>query len=638
MPRIDVQPTAVRGGTGEGASAEVETRPASVSDSRDLNPVRSALRQLPLFADLSDSQVSDLSAATQLVTCAKNSYVFRRGDAGRALFVITTGVVDITVSREGAEPLVLATLSTGEFFGEMSLFDARERSADARAVVDTQLLSIDRTGLLSKLPPPLATKLLAELAKRVRKADATVSNLSDTVARAAHSHPSSAVAVELDTIRLLYARTQQIAADTLERAERRSAEVLHQCEATQRHADELLARAQGTLAEAEKQVEKVWKTLKSRVAPALAVCVAVLSYFGISSIDAAKQQLADVGRLHVDAEKQHAAVRDLAASSKSTADQLDSAYHRVRAIEESMGELRSVREAVGLDRALDRPERLKRAALNYERAKETIRRRYLASNETGSQFTRYAPEVVFEAVDTYVTLVLAGGDDGHLWLSAAERTELLAALSYVLCNLPDVDDVNQPGSSSQLMDRKLRDMVPYVAQEAELAQRDLLTEQLTEALRDGHSRRARQNVALSLADLQVNSTQLTELLLTMLRNESSWQAAAAAIGLAKLGNMRGAEFIDNLLTDASPAAAYPVALLLAEAGRPTLEMLVARNPGRQLETLIEAVSHVLRVREPRNCLEERYTDYLLGCLNGIGCSQLPPDSEDSCKRFAISHG
>jgi CRP-like cAMP-binding protein len=615
-----------------------ESKSTTRSDHRELNPLRAALHQVPLFSDLSDAEIDDLATATTLIKCPKNSYVFRHGDPGDSLFVIVTGVVEIVIEHDSACPLTLSSLRSGEFFGEMSLFDARERSADARAVVDVQLLRIDRERFLSRLTPQLATEILAELSQRVRRTDKVLSNLTETASRSAHRSPATAVALELETIRQFYTRTQQVAAETLERAERRSAELLQRCEVSQKQAEQAMAQAQSTLDGIERQVEKKWRTLKLRVAPVLMLVLGILSYFGFSTLGFAKEKLAEIQKMDKDAQTQSAEVNEAASSSRSTAANLASMYQRVRAIEESMGELRSVRDAVAFDRTIDGVEPLKRAALNYERGKETIRRRYLIAQEDGPMFEHYAPEVVFEAVDTYVTLVLAGGVDERLRLDPTEQSELLDALAYVLANLPDVQSTSQPGSSS-LMDRKMRDMVLFVVQGAAHDQRTRLIHNLTAALKREPGARARRNLALSLADLDVDSAAVVDVLAELVRSgQPPWFAAAAAIGLAKLGDSRGLEFIDHLLDESDPAAAYPVALTLAEAGRPTLARVIAKARGRTVDDLISKLSRVLSTREPKNCLEERYTNYLLGCLNGAICGNPPQDTrEASCKRYLSSH-
>jgi hypothetical protein len=47
--------------------------------------------------------------------------------------------------------------------------------------------------------------------------------------------------------------------------------------------------------------------------------------------------------------------------AESVADQLTTTYRRVRALEETMGELRAVRASVALEGAIDSPKKLKRA-------------------------------------------------------------------------------------------------------------------------------------------------------------------------------------------------------------------------------------------------------------------------------------
>jgi hypothetical protein len=105
-------------------------------------------------------------------------------------------------------------------------------------------------------------------------------------------------------------------------------------------------------------------------------------------------------------------------------------------------------------------------------------------------------------------------------------------------------------------------------------------------------------------------------LLEMSQRANPWQAAATAIALAKLGSRDGFEFIHQRLNEYDPVTAYPVALMVAETGRPALAELVGSKPEEDLEFLVQSVSDVLDKRPPKNCLEERYADYLLRCLKG----------------------
>ena len=95
--------------------------------------------------------------------------VFRQGDKGVDMFVIQTGVVEIS-RGVGSDRTVMATLRQGDFFGEMSLLESMPREADAVAVTHTELLVITQGGLLVRLrrDPTFAVEMLHKLSGRVR--------------------------------------------------------------------------------------------------------------------------------------------------------------------------------------------------------------------------------------------------------------------------------------------------------------------------------------------------------------------------------------------------------------------------------------------------------------------------------------
>ncbi len=74
---------------------------------------------------------------------AKDTVIFRQGDSGHEMFVISEGKVRLTIEAEGHEREV-GVFGRGEFFGELSLLTGAERSATAVAVEDSVLLIIGR--------------------------------------------------------------------------------------------------------------------------------------------------------------------------------------------------------------------------------------------------------------------------------------------------------------------------------------------------------------------------------------------------------------------------------------------------------------------------------------------------------------
>jgi CRP/FNR family transcriptional regulator, cyclic AMP receptor protein len=73
----------------------------------------------------------------------KGNFIFRQGDPGHEMFVISAGRVRLTIGSAGHEKEV-AVLGPGAFFGELSLLSDEPRTATAEAMEDSTLLAIGR--------------------------------------------------------------------------------------------------------------------------------------------------------------------------------------------------------------------------------------------------------------------------------------------------------------------------------------------------------------------------------------------------------------------------------------------------------------------------------------------------------------
>ncbi|HET9155736.1 MAG TPA: DUF1003 domain-containing protein [Myxococcaceae bacterium] len=133
----------------------------------------SLLAEVPLFQALDPSERAALAAGTHLCDFPAGGRIFRRGDPGSALHVIASGAVEISVDTTTGNRVLLSQLGPGDFFGELSLLDGRERTADALAVGATRTVEIDREALegLFRKHPGAALDVLTVIGKRLREAD-----------------------------------------------------------------------------------------------------------------------------------------------------------------------------------------------------------------------------------------------------------------------------------------------------------------------------------------------------------------------------------------------------------------------------------------------------------------------------------
>ena len=100
--------------------------------------------------------------------------IFEEGSAGRELFVVLDGQIDI-VKKNGASTTVIVTLGKGEFFGEMAVIDGSARSATAvSAAPNTRVMRINhaRFVYLVSQQPAFALMVMDALSKRLRASNA----------------------------------------------------------------------------------------------------------------------------------------------------------------------------------------------------------------------------------------------------------------------------------------------------------------------------------------------------------------------------------------------------------------------------------------------------------------------------------
>jgi len=137
------------------------------------------LAQISLFQGLSDEDREALAARLSEKAFKSGDIVFSQGDQGSSMYIVQSGSVQIYLPSAGkdAPPVVLKDLRTGEYFGELAIFDDKPRSASVRALTDTVLLELTRDELGEHLgrSKTAAMTILSEMAERLRETNAMLS-------------------------------------------------------------------------------------------------------------------------------------------------------------------------------------------------------------------------------------------------------------------------------------------------------------------------------------------------------------------------------------------------------------------------------------------------------------------------------
>src|SRR4030081_3433553 len=103
-------------------------------------PERRILETTQLLGALPPATLETLRQQSTIRTVARNEVLFRQGDAASELFGIVNGRIAILSSSPDGRESLVAVLDEGSLCGELGLFDDGPRSADARALEETNVL------------------------------------------------------------------------------------------------------------------------------------------------------------------------------------------------------------------------------------------------------------------------------------------------------------------------------------------------------------------------------------------------------------------------------------------------------------------------------------------------------------------
>ena len=99
--------------------------------------------------------------------------IVRQGELADCMYVVQSGEVEVVQATHGGEHR-LAGLGTGDFFGEMAMFEKEVRSATVRAHGEARALKVDKRTFLRRIKedPLLAVNLLQTMSQRIRDLNA----------------------------------------------------------------------------------------------------------------------------------------------------------------------------------------------------------------------------------------------------------------------------------------------------------------------------------------------------------------------------------------------------------------------------------------------------------------------------------
>ena len=137
------------------------------------------LATVPLFKSLDAAELTRFADLVREKSYPKGSVILFEDDPGDSLFLVRDGRVKVVLVAEDGREVILGLLGVGEHFGELSLIDDQPRSAHVIAMEESTLLVLRRDDFRRRVEasPQVAWSLLAELSRRLRRADDKIGSL-----------------------------------------------------------------------------------------------------------------------------------------------------------------------------------------------------------------------------------------------------------------------------------------------------------------------------------------------------------------------------------------------------------------------------------------------------------------------------
>ena len=135
------------------------------------------LANIPLFEDLSPEDLVALAGQMKKQTFEQGHRICEMGEPGDSMYVVADGTVSIYLPSTSGTNVDLREVAIGQYFGELSLFDDKPRSATAEARTECIVLELERSALHEIITkrPRIALSILEQMAENLRDTNVLLS-------------------------------------------------------------------------------------------------------------------------------------------------------------------------------------------------------------------------------------------------------------------------------------------------------------------------------------------------------------------------------------------------------------------------------------------------------------------------------
>ena len=129
------------------------------------------LKRVSIFSSMTLEQLRVLTTHLEEQHFLSREVIFQEGDFSQELYMVMTGRVRIVKDHGKPDERTLAVLGSGDFFGEMAIFEGAPRSATTVTEDEAELLVLgpDKFKQTIYQKPDMAFEIFRELSARLRR-------------------------------------------------------------------------------------------------------------------------------------------------------------------------------------------------------------------------------------------------------------------------------------------------------------------------------------------------------------------------------------------------------------------------------------------------------------------------------------
>lgn len=141
---------------------------------------KETLRSVPLFSELTISQLRKISTVSSVKTFMKGDNLFREGDNYVGFYVLLRGLIKVYNLTQTGKESVIHIVKPINVFADIPLFEGKDYPVSADAVDESITLFIPKESFIDLLEknPDLALKMLSGFAKRLKALVAQIEDLT----------------------------------------------------------------------------------------------------------------------------------------------------------------------------------------------------------------------------------------------------------------------------------------------------------------------------------------------------------------------------------------------------------------------------------------------------------------------------